>query len=611
MAATPQELASINANTQALNQILAQAESINDQTTQSPVVPTSNVIVQNGTNTPEKLTIQDIGNLGSSTPAGIEGDVQLNIGGNLGADSRINYNVTGNNLTLNAKVDIFNSELFTPYGQFDFESGDLTGFTTSGDSVWTVDNTDPGAGTFSARSGVIGDSQRSVLKLQFESTKVLNKITFLQRVSSQGNNDYLIFYIDGKEAGRWAGEIPWQGAEFYTTIGWHEYEWVYSKSSSGAIGGDLSRIDNISIQEAKLSLNTTGAELTTGKNLITGTTSIDGYLNINNDIFVNDTRLGTGDSSSNSSHTNLILVTGINRDIFTTGDQNTLFGYAVGTAITSGQLNTLMGLFSGNDVTTGSNNTFYGGRSGEKNTTGNENTAVGSFCYDKGNGNQNVAVGYTTLQNADGNKNVAIGFQVMNSATHTGTGNVAIGDRALSLITSGSHNIGIGSLAGSDITTGTGNIILDTANDFFVYGAALSNQFSVKTGNGDFKIIINEVNEATLPNSTIALINSGGVKSIATKEYADSLITGGGFLPTKSGTKSSVSFTGNPKTATISFLSAFTDVNYTPSAIGQGGDNYSITVQNITASNFEINLNSNQSPANPILWTAIKHGETP
>lgn len=85
---------------------------------------------------------------------------------------------------------------------------------------------------------------------------------------------------------------------------------------------------------------------------------------------------------------------------------------------------------------------------------------------------------------------------------------------------------------------------------------------------------------------------------------------GGGGLSTKSGEVAAGSFSGNPKTATVTFSTAFSDANYSVAMTGQGVDKYTITAANKAAGSFDIVLNSNSAPSNPVLWTAIAHGET-
>lgn len=79
-------------------------------------------------------------------------------------------------------------------------------------------------------------------------------------------------------------------------------------------------------------------------------------------------------------------------------------------------------------------------------------------------------------------------------------------------------------------------------------------------------------------------------------------------LPTKSGVRLPINFSGNPKKATVTFVSAFADANYTPTIIGV--DVRSWSVESVTAGGFVINSNANQALTGSVYWSAIKHGET-
>lgn len=79
-------------------------------------------------------------------------------------------------------------------------------------------------------------------------------------------------------------------------------------------------------------------------------------------------------------------------------------------------------------------------------------------------------------------------------------------------------------------------------------------------------------------------------------------------LPTKSGVVAGGSFTGNPRSYSVVFSTAFEDANYSPSVIGT--DARSWEVSNVLATGFDINSNSASAISGNVYWTAIKHGET-
>ncbi len=81
-------------------------------------------------------------------------------------------------------------------------------------------------------------------------------------------------------------------------------------------------------------------------------------------------------------------------------------------------------------------------------------------------------------------------------------------------------------------------------------------------------------------------------------------------LTEKSGEEAAGNFAGNPKKATITFISAFTDANYSISIIGEGADSRVWTIESKLAGSFVINANSNPVLSNPVLWIATKHGES-
>jgi len=92
------------------------------------------------------------------------------------------------------------------------------------------------------------------------------------------------------------------------------------------------------------------------------------------------------------------------------------------------------------------------------------NTAVGASALAANTtGTNNTAFGASALASeTGGNSAIAIGYQAL-LAQNVGTGtagNVAIGDRALTAVTTGFNNIGIGLQAGFALTTGTYNIAI-------------------------------------------------------------------------------------------------------------------------------------------------------
>ena len=127
-----------------------------------------------------------------------------------------------------------------------YETGDFTKFPWdfAGQQDWTITAVSPFEGTFSSRSGVIGDSQYSSLLLTVD---VLSDapVTFYSKVSSEANYDFLVFLIDGAEMGRWSGEVPWTKRTFPVTKGIHTFQWKYLKDVNTVGGSDCAWVDFI------------------------------------------------------------------------------------------------------------------------------------------------------------------------------------------------------------------------------------------------------------------------------------------------------------------------------------------------------------------------------
>jgi hypothetical protein len=78
-------------------------------------------------------------------------------------------------------------------------------------------------------------------------------ISFFRKVSCEDaggdNHDYLAFYIDDTEQGRWDGEQDWEQLSYNITEGYHRLRWTYIKNNSLSAGLDAAFIDNISFPD--------------------------------------------------------------------------------------------------------------------------------------------------------------------------------------------------------------------------------------------------------------------------------------------------------------------------------------------------------------------------
>lgn len=126
----------------------------------------------------------------------------------------------------------------------DFETGSLShaNWVNTGAKPWTATTSTAGAGTYSARTGAIGDSQSSVLK--FTGKFAAGDVGFAFRVSSEADWDFFSFWLDGVQQFVVSGEVEWTEFSAPVAAGTHTFEWRYVKDSQNAGGLDAAFIDN-------------------------------------------------------------------------------------------------------------------------------------------------------------------------------------------------------------------------------------------------------------------------------------------------------------------------------------------------------------------------------
>lgn len=128
----------------------------------------------------------------------------------------------------------------------DFETGNFASYPwiMSGDLPWTIDNSDPYEGSFSAKSGYISHSQTSTMSTS-RILAVPGTLKFRYKVSSESGYDYLKFYIDGVLKHQWSGGVNWTEVTYELAAGTRELSWTYSKDSSASSGSDCAWVDYI------------------------------------------------------------------------------------------------------------------------------------------------------------------------------------------------------------------------------------------------------------------------------------------------------------------------------------------------------------------------------
>ncbi|MFO7722980.1 MAG: C25 family cysteine peptidase [Bacteroidales bacterium] len=139
----------------------------------------------------------------------------------------------------------------------DWETGNFQKFNWqhTGNSNWTITNSLPYQGTYSARSGVIGNNAYSALSVDWFSA-FPDTISFWLKVSCENGSasgqkwDFLEFYIDGVAQAWWDGNKSWMKVSYPVSSGQHTFTWRYQKDGYATGGSDAAWIDMISFPAA-------------------------------------------------------------------------------------------------------------------------------------------------------------------------------------------------------------------------------------------------------------------------------------------------------------------------------------------------------------------------
>ena len=129
----------------------------------------------------------------------------------------------------------------------DFETGNFSKFDwqLEGNMPWTVSNLYPYEGYYCAKSGAITDNQYSELSLTLE-IMTADSLSFVRKVSSEENADYLKFFINGTLQDLWSGTTEgWVKEIFPVGVGTFTFKWVYQKNGGTSGGADCAWLDYV------------------------------------------------------------------------------------------------------------------------------------------------------------------------------------------------------------------------------------------------------------------------------------------------------------------------------------------------------------------------------
>ena len=291
--------------------------------------------------------------------------------------------------------------------------------------------------------------------------------------------------------------------------------------------------ENSSFGLSALNANTTG----TGNTAI-GSEALLSNISANNNTGIGNWALRLNETSPGNTalgvNTLTKLVSGIGF--------NTAVGTSALTTATTASYSTAVGTSALRLSTTGTQNVAIGGSALRNLTTGNYNLGIGTNALlNNIIGIGNVAVGTASSGGTLGNYNTALGWQSGTTSTLSGTGdhNITIGFQSGMRLTTGAGNVLIGtppSNADMNYATGNNNISINTG--FRVNGIVTGSSNTIIGGvqglsqdASDLVILANGIgvqairkeadNRLLAPTLTNTLIDSGGAKSLITKEYVD------------------------------------------------------------------------------------------
>ncbi len=118
---------------------------------------------------------------------------------------------------------------------------------------WRVQSTNAATGQYAARSGAIGNGQKSVLQL----TEILDAgvLSFDFRVSSEEGWDHLQFWLNGTLVTNWSGAVDWTRYAIVVPAGTNTVEWRYAKDFADPPIKDFedaAYLDNLTLPLASL-----------------------------------------------------------------------------------------------------------------------------------------------------------------------------------------------------------------------------------------------------------------------------------------------------------------------------------------------------------------------
>ena len=164
-------------------------------------------------------------------------------------------------LTDGAYVNQYEFDLVVGLIVEDFSKGIIstTGWTNNSTYPWVIDSLEYYNDSYSLRSNNNGDQTSSILELEID-VVIPSDLSFMKKVSSESNYDFLRFYIDQVEVDSWSGEVDWSLNSYPIDTGLHYFKWIYEKDFSVSSGLDAGWLDEIVFPVAQ-SVNISGTQI--------------------------------------------------------------------------------------------------------------------------------------------------------------------------------------------------------------------------------------------------------------------------------------------------------------------------------------------------------------
>lgn len=116
-------------------------------------------------------------------------------------------------------------------------------WSTSGTTpLWAGQTAVTHDGVDAAQSGAVADGKSTTVQTSMTGP---GSVSFCWKVSSETNNDVLIFYINSTEKARLSGEVDWRRQTFEVGSGTQTLKWTYLKNKSLARGQDRAWLDEV------------------------------------------------------------------------------------------------------------------------------------------------------------------------------------------------------------------------------------------------------------------------------------------------------------------------------------------------------------------------------